>query len=214
MNRRIFALAGVAIFIAPTFAVGQPTERSVDANRVFANLLDYYRLPAADRTRFHPAYRLRPETGATVSVSLLSGGVRRPLDLGPDGRVLNPPTAAELQNDAQVIVSSAARMSSGVTLEPTLLLATTMAAADAVAAINQANVAIGRFAGALGLFAPRVRGVSFTASASAAAAALLSDGRRTSLFYRNEVFEFRPADARGASQLIFSVAPSSAAFME
>src|SRR5262249_7624809 len=53
MNRRLFALAlgsALAGVIASNPARAQSSERAVDANRVFAHLLDYYSIPAGERT--------------------------------------------------------------------------------------------------------------------------------------------------------------------
>ncbi|MFZ2030533.1 MAG: hypothetical protein WAU68_09515 [Vitreimonas sp.] len=217
MNRRSFALSlGTTLVGAtvPTLAVGQSTERVVDANRVFAHLLDYYRLPAGERSHFHLVFKLRAETGETPPISIASAGARRALNLNRDGAVLNPPTAAELQGDGQVIIGGPSRMSAALSLAPLLALGASVAAADAISALTQANAAIGRFAGPMGMFAPRLNGVGFVAPRSAAGTALFADARQAPMPYAHARFEFRPSSLPNVRALNFMTAPTDAVFLQ
>lgn len=216
MDRRQFSLASVAALFgaaAPTFAVAQAAERAVDANRVFQHLLDYLGLPAAQRTHFQVSYKLRAASGPTPPIWLASRGARRALTLDRDGSVLNPPTAAELQSNAQVIVGGPARMSSTLALTPLLTLGATIPAADAVAALSQANAAVGRFAGPMGMFAPHLNGVGFAAPRTDAANVVLANGAQAPLPYAGARFEFRPSAQPNARTLTFATPPTSATFL-
>lgn len=109
MNRRFFAFSLGTAIIGAAFsrvARGQSSQRAVDANRVFAHLLDFYGLPAGERSHFHPVYKLSAAAGATPPISIATASARRALTLGAAGQVLDPPTAAELQSNAQVIIGA------------------------------------------------------------------------------------------------------------
>lgn len=222
MNRRVFALSlgtaimGTAIFGAASsqLALGQSNQRAVDANRVFAHLLDFYGLPAGARSHFQPVYRLSAVTGATPPISIATASARRALTLGGAGQVLDPPTAAELRSNAQVIVGGPTRMSAAMSLEPVLVLSTNIRAADAVTALAQANAAIGRFAGPMALLAPHLTGIGFVAPPAAAGRILLANAQRAPMPYVASRFEFRPSAIANASTLSFVVAPTGANFLQ
>ena len=217
MTRRSFALSLGTAIIGAAFsrlALGQSNQRAVDANRVFAHLLDFYGLPAGERSHFHPVYKLSAATGAIPPISIATASTRRALTLGGAGQVLDPPTAAELQSHAQVIIGGSTRMSAAMSLEPILALSTNIRAADAVTALAQANAAIGRFAGAMALLAPHLSGIGFGAPRVAAATVLLTNAQRAPMPYVASRFEFRPSAIPNASTLSFVVAPTDANFLQ
>lgn len=216
MNRRYFTVgfgALIAGAVAPSGAMAQPGTRSVDAKRVFDRLLDYYSLAAAERSRFTPVYTLKAETGPAPSLFLETNGVRRSLSLEASGRVLDPPTPAELKAGAQVVVAGQTKMSSTISMEPVLTLGLEIAASDARTAIDQANAAVGKFAGLLGFMAPRVSGVAFIAAREAAGSVVLASGQASAMPYADNRFEFRPSAATGAKSLKFLSPPSAAIFL-
>ena len=217
MYRRSFVLSLATALVGatvPNIALGQSNERAVDANRVFAHLLDYYRLPPGQRTHFQPVFKLHAETGDTPRLSIASTGARRVLNLDRQGTVLNPPTAAELQGNGQLIIGGPMRMSAAMSLAPLLALGPSVAAADVVSAIVQANAAIGRFAGPMGMFAPHLTGVGFVAPRSAAGVALLGDARQAPMPYVDGRFEFRPSALPNARVVNFMTAPTDAGFLD
>ena len=105
-------------------------------------------------------------------------------------------------------------MSAAMSLAPLLALGPSVAAAEAISALVQANAAIGRFSGPMGMFAPHFNGVGFVAPHSAAGTALLADTRRAAMPYVDARFEFRPSALPNARALNFLTAPTGAVFLQ
>lgn len=216
MDRRRFvvgvgALAVVAV--ASPGGLAQAGSRSVDAKRVFDKLADYYSLAPQERSRFRPAYTLKAQQGAAPSLFLSVNGMRRPITVDVAGRVVDLPTADELKAGAEVVVMGETKMSSTISMEPVLALGSEIAAKDARAAIDQANAAIGKFAGLLGFMAPRVTGIGFVAPGNAGGTVVLGDGRTKPMPYADGHFEFKPAVTANAVSLKFLTPPSAAIFL-
>ncbi len=212
MNRRTFVVTAGAAALAPSLSAAQTNaERSIAATRVFGQLQNYYALQPSARSHFRPVYLLGGAGGSATTAYLASRGQRRELHVDARGRVLDPPTPQEL-SDAQVIVpTSAGRMSMGLSLEPVLSLAPTIAATEPALCVRQANDAIGRFAGLLGFVIPRIGGVGFK---DVSGAAVWPDGRRRALPVERDAASFRIGDDfAGASRLEFSSTPTAAAFV-
>lgn len=214
MDRRRFLIIGGAATALASEAFAAPEERAVPATAVFSKLQDYYSLPASQRSRFRVFYVIAAKPGPLPPVMLQSGAARRVFSMSSSGRVLDPPTAAELASDAKVIVPGGGqKFSSRIELEPILAAGPEYAVADASAAVSQANAAISKFAGPLALVLPKLKGVRFLAPETAAGATVSAAGARSALPYRNGAFEFLLAKGKPGDRIVFTAAPASVEFL-
>lgn len=206
-------VAALLVWLAAPAAMAQPAAgaapRAVEASRIFPYLDKYWSLPPAERSRFTPTYYLRQDGHAArdVSLSLARGGTREPLPVAGDGRVERLPSAGDVAAKLPVMVDApkGAKLSSGMELEATLRPATELPAGELVAAIDQSNAAIHRFAGLLGFAAPHMSRVVFRGPASGVA--ILADGRTVPLANSAAGLAFDPALVKGARTIRLASAP-------
>lgn len=220
MHRRAaLALLG-AVGVAGALAAGpvwaQAAERTVQASAVFGQLATYYRLPAAQRSHFRPVFLLSAERpGANgLQMRVSAGGATRAFSFGPNGRLLNPPTAEEIASGQILVPTALGRVSARLQLEPLLTLGPAVAAADVTRSIDQANAAIASQAGLLAFAAPRIVAVGFVAAPGATAVSVAVDGMRRVVARSGETLVYRPAQHPGAVRLEFTAAPTAAQFVD
>jgi hypothetical protein len=186
-----------------------PAARTVELRRLFPHLEKYWTLAPAERNRFTPAYYVRQNGRApqNLKLAIVRGGAREPLPLSPDGRIERLPSAGDLQGRTQVAVDAPAgsKFSIGMELEATVRPGAEFPAGDLVAAVDQSNAAIRRFAGVLGFAAPHMARVSFAGARSGVA--VLADGRTAPLPSTPEGAIFDPAVLKGARTIRLTQAP-------
>ena len=133
--RRVVLTGAAALALAGPAAAAN---RMVPARKLFPYLDAYLRLPPAKRTRFAPAYVLTKDR--PTGLWIVDGAQKFALPIGPEGRLLRVPTAAQWES-AQVEVSGPEGAKYGITmkLEALAPLGQEYDAAGLAAAIAQAN---------------------------------------------------------------------------
>jgi hypothetical protein len=215
MDRRGLILGLAAAGLAPGLA--QAAEKPpVKLARAFPYLDKYFALPPAQRDRFVMGYTFRKDGKPAADLKgwiIQAGGRREPLALGPDGRVLRLPTAAELQS-AMLALDVPEGVKMGVTLDllPSVPPAREMAARDLSLAIDQANAGMAKAAGLLSFATPRLIAVSFQGAGSGTA--VLADGRQAPLPLAEGAPAYAPARLTGAARLVFARIPARLTFLD
>lgn len=221
MNRRMFLGAtsafGVAAIALPGAAWAQT--RTVPAQQILPYRAEYLSLRAEERDSFRLEYVLRSkDAGPLPPLNWIRGGVRTPVQLSPQGAVLNPPSDGTALRETQLeIVQSPGearrQVSLGMSPKPNLTLAPVMPVARPAEAVREIGAAIGRFAGVMGMFAPRMTGVAFVGVPSGQA--VFADGRRRALPLDRGRPVYKPDEGpmRNARELVFPSAPTDAAFV-
>ena len=166
---------------------------------------NYLRIPAAERTRFQPAYTLRP---ANLSLFAVDGPRREPIAVGPDGRMRPPGPEFFRSKTAVVDAPGATGRNFNISLElvATAAPAREMEAAEMTATITQANAGIRKAAGLIGVVAPKMARVGFVGAGSGEAVG--ADGRRTPLPVSNGAPYFQPSAMPTARRLVFARTPT------
>lgn len=213
LSRRAGAAGALLVLTAGGARAATPEPKGVPAGKLFPFLDLYLSLPPGERDRFSMAHYLSQDgrPGTTARLVLVSGGVRTPLPVDADGRILRQPTLADLKGDAQVLIENRpehGRFSLALELEANLRLAQTISPADCVAAINQCNAGIRKKAGLIGFAAPTIEQVVFIGAPSGSAR--LADGRVVPLPVVKGRPAYRPADLAAAGALSFPAPPSRA----
>ena len=181
--------------------------------QVFPYWENYLRIPDAERSRFQLAYRLLVEDRPAADVSLFAvdGTRREPITISPDGR-MRPPSLEFFRSKTAVVDAPTVRSRSfSINME---LLASAPApareieAAEVAATLNQANAAIRKAAGPIGLVAPKMARVVFTGAGSGEA--VDAQGRRTPLprAAGESGPYFQPAAMPGARRVILAQTPA------
>ncbi len=206
-TRRLMLGAALSLVAAlPALAA----EKLIEAGQVFKYLDVYLKIPAAERTHFVVAYYLtvggKPVTG--VHVSLISGGVRTPVPIGADGRVLRLPTLRELQTHAQMAFDVAPTTKFGLRLgvEPLVRPALDLDAAYLTFAVAQAQAGVKKAGGLIGFMIPNMERVWLPGAEGAEV--VYADGRRARLPVVKGMAVFDPSAWRGARTLHFTRAPT------
>jgi hypothetical protein len=183
---------------------------------------DYLSLPAAERDRFALVYTVRPkEPGTTLRFWVQEGTTRTPVPVSAAGEldfnVLAPLLARDPPLWTDLPKGGAAL---NMTLRPTLALSQDIPAADIAKAMQQANKAIDRAAGAAALLAPKMKAVEFTFPAATTAPTgtlILSDGKEKPLRPGKgkdaaNTLRVPASDLRKAKAVRFSATPTQARF--
>ena len=223
-TKRRAALAALSILLAcaaageaPAQAQSRGTAPAAKAAPKVKSLFPYWenyqRIPAAERSRFQLAYRLLSNDKPATDIALFAvdGARREPIAVSADGRV-RPPSLDFFRSKTAVLDASGAR---GRKMEVNLeLLASAPApareieAGEVSATLNQANTAIRKAAGIVGLVAPKMGRVVFTGAG--AGEMVDAQGRRTPLPMQagESGPYFQPAAAPGARRVVLARAPS------
>jgi hypothetical protein len=192
----------------------QTGPRSVEVKKVFGYYDMYLRLPPQERDGFTMVYRLRGrQGGATPQMTYAMNMTRIPVQIGPDGRVLNLPDQAMFQNGKIEIAGGQPGGSINMDLEPVIPLARTITVAAARNPIDDYAAALRR-TGPLALMAPKLSAIVFKGGTNGEA--LFADGRRLALPTQAGGVKFQPSapNMRGVVSLSFATPPSVAEFAQ
>ena len=178
LSGALAALLSAGPVLAEAPAETGPTERVMDALKVFPFLDRFYGVAAEKRSLIILRYNLthdgRPATD--VKISLLVGDQRIPIPLSARGKVERLPTRAELAAHAQVAIEApaAAKFRTRIALDTTITPTQEVDAATCAQAIKQINHAIAHAAGVLSILAPKFKATTFEGADSGVA--VLADG--------------------------------------
>lgn len=124
-------------------------------------------LPPGDRDKVQLYARLNPVNKAIkptdVRLTIVDGTTRQPLPLDARGLALVVPNPKWLANDARIWTSlpTGEKMSIGFDLGAILPEATQWSYASVMGSVPQANAAVGKVAGAMSMFVPKMKSVIF-----------------------------------------------------
>jgi hypothetical protein len=215
MDRRVLVLGLAATALAPqaAHAAGKPP---VKLAKVFGYLDKYLAIPPAQRNRFVLAYYVlmngKPAAGLKAAI-VEPDGRRTPLTLGPDGKVLRLPTAAQLASaDFVAEVPAETKLGVRLELEPSMALASDYNPPDLDQAIAQANAGMSKAAGLMSFALPKLTGVTFAGAASGKAR--LADGREMVLPLAEGAPFYDPSRLKGAVAVALARAPTRLAFKD
>lgn len=172
---------------------------------------NYLRIPAAERTRFAPAYIVTSGGKPMTDFGLfaIDGARRAPIAIAADGR-MTPPPAEFFRSKTAILDAPAAtgrKFDIQMELVATAAPAREMQAAPLTATIAQSNAGIRKAAGLLGIAAPRMAQVVFVDAGSGEA--VDAQGRRTPLpLGAGGSPYFQPASMPNAQRLVLARAPS------
>lgn len=205
-RRGLIAAVAASAVAGPAFAA----ERLVPVGKIFPFLDVYLKIPAAERSRFTMAYRFTAggKPAAGLKLSIVEGGQRTPLPVGPDGRALRLPTLQQLQSKAQVAVEAAAGQKFGVSLsvEPLVRPAAEMSAPELAMAVTQAASGAKRAAGVMGFAVPKFERVWLFGAQGGQV--VYANGAKAALPVVKGAPVFDPAAHRNAKTLLFAKAPA------
>ncbi|PVM91475.1 hypothetical protein [Caulobacter endophyticus] len=219
MSRRIARRALVAAaltLVAGTAALAQGN-KTAPADKVFAYLENFLKVPAQERSRTRVAYALsrdgKPAAGLKATL-IEAGGARTPLPIGGDGRFERLPTLAQLQGGAKIEFEASADAKFGSTLiiEPVLKPAAEYEVAELKTVLDSTNGAIGKAAGPMAMLAPKMTGFGFPGVASGVV--LGADGKAQPLPLQGKTPILRLADFKGATRVRLSGTPARVGFIQ
>ena len=211
LSRRLFIAAAGALAAGPAFAAA--ADEPLPAKKLFPFYDLYLAIPAADRSKFTMAYYLRsngkPATGVTLTL-ISAAGVRSPIPIGADGRILKTPGPADLKDGKIAIAkaNAADKFQLSMEMQPVVRMAEIMPAAELAASIAQCRAAIKAKAGVIGFAAPKIEQVIFTGLTSGTA--VMADGRTAPLPLFKGMPAYDPAAQPGVASLKFAKAPGRA----
>ena len=198
------ALIPVVLAAAATAAASGAVaaERLVPADKVFPELGRFLALPAAARDTFATTYQVRTRGGPleAVKLSYVEGGVRAPIPLGRDGRVLRLPTPAQLKGQVAVDTPEGVRLSTRAGVECTGLAGREIAAPRVSACVDQLRAAVKRMAGVAAFLAPSFDRARLEGAGGGAV--VLADGSRRPLPLQDGAPVFTPSAFPGARTLV------------
>lgn len=211
-TRRTTLLALAALVPAGLAGAAHAETKTVEAGKMFPYLDLYLGLPAAQRSRFGPAYSLRHDGQPARDVRLVllaPGGARTPLPVGPDGRILRIPTLTELAARSKVELTKPDGVKVSLMLDflARVAPAASLDAADLTGAINQCDAAIKAKAGLLGFAAPKIRRVILHGAGSGTAINAQGAGRALPLMDGHPAFD--PEQMPGTLTVKLARAPSA-----
>jgi hypothetical protein len=127
----------------------------------------FYALPAAERDKVQLYARLNPVNKAIkptdVRLTIVDGATRQPIALDARGQALVVPNPKWLANDAKIWTSLPAgeKMSIGFDLGAVLPEGTQWNYASVMGSVPQANASVGKVAGMMSMFVPKMTAVIF-----------------------------------------------------
>jgi hypothetical protein len=127
----------------------------------------FYALPAAERDKVQLYARLNPVNKAIkptdVRLTIVDGATRQPIALDARGLALVVPNPKWLANDAKIWTSLPAgeKMSIGFDLGAVLPEGTQWNYASVMGSVPQANASVGKVAGMMSMFVPKMTAVIF-----------------------------------------------------
>ena len=211
LDRRIFFTGlGVAALAALPGAALAAAKAPVKLAKVYPYLDAFLKLPAAQRSRFHPAYYLtiagKPAAG--LHAFTIDGTVRTPVVIEADGRLPHLPTLAQLQGSTMFQADLPAETKIGIRLEiqATMAPAAQLDCHELSLAITQAGDAVKAIAGPMAFAAPKITVAAFPGAVGGMA--LLPDNRRYPLAVGKFGPFYDPSKAPGATKVSLTHAPS------
>lgn len=211
MDRRVFlhGLGVVALVATPATALAD-SKPPVKLAKAYPYLDAFLKLPATQRSRFHPAYYLniagKPPTG--LHAATIDGAVRTPVVIEADGRLAHLPTLAQLQGSTMIQFDAPVETKIGIRLEiqATLAPAMQLDCRELMLAISQAAAAVKALAGPMAFAAPKIAIATFPGAVGGIA--LLPDNRRYPLAVGKFGPIYDPTKAPGATMVSLTHAPS------
>ena len=183
------------------------------ARRLLPYFTYYLAMPEARRDRFRPAYRVlvdgRPYTG---ELALVEGAHRTPLALGPDGRLEQFPTLAQLKERPMLALDAPAhaRVKTDLAVEALVPRGTEMPTASLRAALAQLNTALKSASGVLAFAVPRFGRAFFVFGGRQGVAVAADGGAQPLPLGEDEPVEpfWSPARQPTAATVRFPAAPA------
>lgn len=206
-TRRTLIATALAAAATPAFAAAG---KSVEIGKAFPYLENYWKLPAAERSRFVLAYYLSREgqPAAGLAGEIVQDATRTPFQVGTGGRVTTLPTLAQIRAGAKlefdVPASTTFRMI--MAMEPKVRPAAEMDAAELAASVAQAAKGARKVAGLMGLAMPPINAVLVKGVASGTA--VHADGRTAALPKVKGMPVFEPSKLKTARTLRFPKVPA------
>jgi hypothetical protein len=215
------ALLGAATLLtAPALAQNNQTKsksdgpRSIPIKRALQFYDVYLGLPPQDRDGLKLSYKLSGAQGAPrLPMNYVLGNTRIPIELSPNGTLLNLPNAALFNDGTIEVPAGQGRMSVGLDIEPVIPLSRSMTIAAVTNPLNDYSAATRR-AGPLAVLAPRLSAIRFVGGTGGQVE--FNDGRRMALPAAREGggVIFTPSDRamRDAKIITFATPPTSAEY--
>jgi hypothetical protein len=144
----------------------------------------FYALPASERDKVQLYARLNPVNKAIkptdVRLTIVDGATRQPISLDARGLALVVPNPKWLANDAKIWTSLPAgeKMSIGFDLGAVLPEGTQWNYASVMGSVPQANASVGKVAGMMSMFVPKMTAVIFKFDKPAQMTIKARDGER------------------------------------
>ncbi|NGM50752.1 DUF2987 domain-containing protein [Caulobacter sp. 602-2] len=213
--RRALVAAALAL-VAGSAALAQGN-KTAPADKVFAYLENFLKVPAQERARTRVAYALtrdgKPAAGLKATL-IETSGVRTPMPIGADGRFERLPTLAQLQGGAKIEFEASADGKFGSTLiiEPVLKPAAEYEVAELKAVLDSTNGVIGKAAGPMAMLAPKMTGFGFPGATGGVVVG--ADGKLQALPLSGKTPILRLADFKGAARVRLSATPSRVGFIQ
>ena len=205
-TRRALTAVALSDAASPALAAG----KSVEVGKAFPYLENYWKLPAAERSRFITAYYLKRDGKAASGLTgtIVQGATRTPFRVGAGGRVATLPTLAQIRAKAMLEfdVPESTKFNMSMVIEPTARPAAEMNAAELAAAVTQSSKGARKVAGLMGLAMPAITAVLFKGVASGTA--VHADGRTTALPTVKGMVVFEPSKLKTAKTLRFPKVPA------
>jgi hypothetical protein len=166
--KKMFAAHLLLVLALPFSAAAQerqwmPYKKLVELVRIDK----FYALPPAERDKVQLYALLNPVNKsvkpADVRLTIVDGATRQPLPLDARGRALVVPNPKWLADNAQIWTSLPAgeKMNIGFDLGAILPAATQWNYASVMGSVPQANAALGKVAGMMSMFVPKMKSVIF-----------------------------------------------------
>ena len=166
--KKMLAAQFLLVLALPFSAAAQEREWVPYRKLVETVRLDkFYALPAAERDKVQLYARLNPVNKAIkptdVRLTIVDGATRQPLPLDARGLALVVPNPKWLANDARIWTSLPAgeKMSIGFDLGAVLPEASQWHYASVMGSVPQANASVGKVAGMMSMFVPKMTAVIF-----------------------------------------------------
>ncbi|HWA63081.1 MAG TPA: hypothetical protein VG939_17000 [Caulobacteraceae bacterium] len=210
MHRRSFLTAAGAGLALAGHAFADAAKPPVKLAKAYPFLEAYLKLPAAQRSRFHPAYYLMQDghPAGGYRAQIIDGAARIDVPVEADGRLGRLPTLAQLQGPAQFQLLAPSALKFGLKLEvqASMPAQNQLDAHELSLAIQQAADAVKVIAGAMAFAAPKLAAAAFPGAG--AGQATLADGRSLPLVASRLGPMFEPARAPGARLVSLTRPPS------
>lgn len=204
------ALIASALALAATPALAAAEKKTVEVGKAFPYLENYWKIPAAERSRFAVVYYLSRDSKPAVGLTgaIVQGATRTPFSTGAGGRAMRLPTLAQIKAKAKLELEApaSAKFSVSMVIEPTTRPAAELSAADLALSVTQAAKGAKKVAGLMGMAMPTLDRIVF--KGVTAGTVVHDDGRTAPLRVVKGLPVFEPGKLKTAKTLRFARAPS------